>query len=265
MLLLLFFWILVGTLAFNALSVSGTERLGTLGFSPESQVGKGTVHRGRKQRGGVKARAAQSEDEVAKLSTIIAHLQNGGDVRTQLESFAGCSFALPSLKFKYIFEAFDSSRWGSKAWAEHARKGDSEDREGREISGLGTLRAQAATAKQVQSVVRISERVLACCRLSDDLGCAMAVSLGVVKHVCVAERHVEDLRSKAYSMPRATVKLLAALPLVTLAGGQVLGAHPFSFLVGSPVGWGCASVGALFFAAGQVWMNRLLRQFGSGA
>ena len=157
------------------------------------------------------------------LATLIAHLENGGDFRDQLEKFTGRHFAGVHLTARYVSEAFGDVDEGTHS--------------------------------------RLSVRVLACGRLSESLGCALTGSLRVVKELCAQEQHMEDLRAKAFSMPKATIKLLSALPLLTLAGGEVLGAHPFAFLLGSAAGRVCAGVGFAFFAAGVWWIRRLMRDF----
>jgi tight adherence protein B len=102
-----------------------------------------------------------------------------------------------------------------------------------------------------------------CIRLSEVLGSRLVESLRVVRTLYEQERRLEDLRAQAFSMPRATVKLLAALPVITLCGGEVLGAHSFAFLTGSAAGWMCCLCGLGLFGAGWMWMRRLLRDFGA--
>lgn len=172
---------------------------------------------------------AHPVESAQALATLIAHLENGGDFRDQLEKFAGRHFAGAHLTERYVSEAFSGA--------------SSADGVGEETRSL------------------LSSRVLACGRLSESLGCALAGSLRVVKELCAQEQHVEDLRAKAFSMPKATIKLLSALPLLTLTGGEVLGAHPFAFLLGSAAGRVCAGVGFAFFAAGVWWIRRLMRDF----
>mgnify|MGYP001557577676 CR=1 FL=1 len=58
---------------------------------------------------------------------------------------------------------------------------------------------------------------------------------------------------------RATVRLLAALPLVGLALGMAIGAQPLAFLLGSPAGWACLLLAALFDGAGVWWVRHITR------
>ncbi len=56
---------------------------------------------------------------------------------------------------------------------------------------------------------------------------------------------------------RASARLLAALPVFGLGMGAALGAHPFAFLVGHPVGRGCLFAGLGLEATGVWWTERL--------
>lgn len=66
----------------------------------------------------------------------------------------------------------------------------------------------------------------------------------------------------ACAVPKATVGLLSALPAVTVALGELLGARPLAFLLGSPRGVVCLVLGGCCYAAGLAWMRALLK--GSG-
>ncbi len=75
-------------------------------------------------------------------------------------------------------------------------------------------------------------------------------------------RLMQNLRSQACAVPKATVGLLSALPAVTVALGELLGARPLAFLLGSPRGVVCLVLGGCCYAAGLAWMRALLK--GSG-
>lgn len=75
-------------------------------------------------------------------------------------------------------------------------------------------------------------------------------------------RLMQNLRSQACAVPKATVGLLSALPAVTVALGELLGARPLAFLLGSPRGVVCLTLGGCCYAAGLAWMRALLK--GSG-
>ncbi len=60
--------------------------------------------------------------------------------------------------------------------------------------------------------------------------------------------------------PRATARLLAGLPLVGIALGTSLGAHPVRFLLHSVAGAAVLAAGLAFEGAGLAWTERLVRR-----
>jgi tight adherence protein B len=69
--------------------------------------------------------------------------------------------------------------------------------------------------------------------------------------------HHQAVRT-ATAGPRASIRLLAGLPVLGLAAGQLAGGEPLSFLLRSPPGWGCLVMGGLLEAAGIRWTSRLV-------
>jgi tight adherence protein B len=83
---------------------------------------------------------------------------------------------------------------------------------------------------------------------------------GVVADLASALRDEEAHRAEVTAQlagPRATARLLAMLPLLGLAMGAALGAHPLSFLFGSLPGLACLLTGAGLDALGWWWTRRL--------
>jgi tight adherence protein B len=68
-----------------------------------------------------------------------------------------------------------------------------------------------------------------------------------------ALRQVEGEASSA----RATARLVAVLPVVVLIAGEGLGARPWSFLLGHPVGVTCLAAGVLLVVTGLAWIDRI--------
>ncbi|CAA9337071.1 MAG: hypothetical protein AVDCRST_MAG36-1219 [uncultured Nocardioidaceae bacterium] len=75
-----------------------------------------------------------------------------------------------------------------------------------------------------------------------------------------AARQVEGEVSSA----RATARLVAALPVVVLVAGQGLGARPWAFLLGHPVGVACLGGGVLLVSLGLAWIDRIAAAATSG-
>ena len=60
--------------------------------------------------------------------------------------------------------------------------------------------------------------------------------------------------------PRATARLLAALPALGLAMGWAMGADPLAFLLGTPAGLACLITGLVLDGTGLYWSARLARR-----
>jgi tight adherence protein B len=75
-------------------------------------------------------------------------------------------------------------------------------------------------------------------------------------------REAEALRDEVGAQlagPRATSRVLAALPLVGVALGFGMDADPIGLLLGTPVGVACLLAGATLAGAGLYWVERLAR------
>jgi tight adherence protein B len=66
-------------------------------------------------------------------------------------------------------------------------------------------------------------------------------------------------RRAALAAPVATARILAGLPVLGLALGQLVGARPLAVLVGTPAGRVSAGVGLVCVVVGVVWTRHLLR------
>ena len=71
-------------------------------------------------------------------------------------------------------------------------------------------------------------------------------------------------RETALAGPRATVVLLAWLPVVGLGLGFALGVNPLELLTGSPLGLSALSAGVLLMVAARSWSRSLIRRAGGG-
>jgi len=68
----------------------------------------------------------------------------------------------------------------------------------------------------------------------------------------------DDARAAALAAPRATARVLLALPLVGLVLGTLAGAAPLAVLTGTPLGRACAAGGLVLAGAGLLWVRRLV-------
>ena len=100
----------------------------------------------------------------------------------------------------------------------------------------------------------------AACRLSLTLGCETGRCLQAVAESLKRQRLLDDLRANAFAMPKATVKLLMALPQLTVLLGEGMGAHPLTFLFSGVRGWTCLGFACVCYGFGLVWIRALMRQ-----
>lgn len=104
-----------------------------------------------------------------------------------------------------------------------------------------------------------------CLEVAERSGAPLA---GILEHYAAqldAQLDGISSRDTALAGPRATVVLLAWLPVVGLVLGFALGINPVEVLLASPLGRLALAAGASLMLAGRVWSRRLVRRAGGGA
>ena len=142
--------------------------------------------------------------------------------------------------------------------------GDPPRREGADPAGLAARIAAGVPPPEALGACGAPEwRVLAAAwRLAEQSGAPLAPAL---QRIGSALRGLEQLRARRavlLSGPRATVRLVSALPPLALLLGALLGFDPVPVLL-SPLGAVLLSAGALLLAAGVAWGRALLRRLES--
>jgi tight adherence protein B len=102
-------------------------------------------------------------------------------------------------------------------------------------------------------------RLLAACwRIGAERGGSFAsVVEGLASALRDEQAHREEVMAQLAG-PRATARLLAGLPVLGLAMGGALGAHPLSFLFGTLPGVVCLILGVGLDAVGLWWTRQLV-------
>jgi tight adherence protein B len=116
--------------------------------------------------------------------------------------------------------------------------------------------ALAADARQARSAALAA--VAACWSAAADGGASLADGLDRTAGLARAEQRITADLATETAGPRATARTLAALPLVGAGLGQLLGADPLGWLIGTPAGRVCLAVGAVLQAAGLLWSRRIV-------
>ncbi|WP_126030463.1 type II secretion system F family protein [Bifidobacterium callimiconis] len=163
---------------------------------------------------------------VAVLSSITSFVRNGGTVVEAFEELAERTYPSPTITVDRAMEIFD------------AKRSDDETEE---------------------RAWRVAVNVTMACQVSELLGCETARCLSAVSAAYRRECLMEASRSQALAMPESTMKLLAALPVVTVMLGEIMGASPLTFLFGSLYGWLCLLGGLTCYGIGLLWIDALTK------
>ncbi|MFI7043642.1 type II secretion system F family protein [Streptosporangium sandarakinum] len=97
----------------------------------------------------------------------------------------------------------------------------------------------------------------ACWRVSATAGAGLSVLVDrVTASLREAQAHRQEVAAQLAG-PRATARLLAALPALGLVMATVLGMRPLHFLFGGPAGFCCLLAGLALDGCGLWWTHRL--------
>lgn len=93
--------------------------------------------------------------------------------------------------------------------------------------------------------------------LSERTGASLGATLDALAERLTAAGSLRDVVNAELAAPRATGRLLAALPLAGLLLGYGLGGDPLAFLTGSPAGQLSLVVGISLGCVGVLWTERI--------
>jgi tight adherence protein B len=101
--------------------------------------------------------------------------------------------------------------------------------------------------------------VAAAWQVSHRTGRGLADALARVADGLRATRATDRVVQGELASARATARLVAALPLLTMVMATGAGADPVTFLIDSPLGLGCLAGGLAFGFVGLAWIDRIAR------
>lgn len=102
------------------------------------------------------------------------------------------------------------------------------------------------------------DRVAVCWDLAAEHGLAMATIVDAAQHDIVSRQRFSDTIHAGLSGARATAAILAAMPVIGVLLGGLIGAHPLSFLLGGPLGAALLMVGVALMCAGVIWSDHII-------
>ncbi|WP_051299031.1 type II secretion system F family protein [Arthrobacter castelli] len=105
---------------------------------------------------------------------------------------------------------------------------------------------------------RIWADLAACWDVAELSGAPLSRLLSRYAGALEAELDADAARQTALAGPRATVKLLAWLPVFGLGLGLLMGVDPVGILFGTPVGLAAFAAGTVLMVAGRFWSHRMV-------
>lgn len=102
-------------------------------------------------------------------------------------------------------------------------------------------------------------------QVSQRSGSALAAGMTRVAGRLRQARSSRAIVRSELASARATARLLAVLPFLSLAMGSGVGGDPVRFLVGTPWGFGCLASGLLLDLVGLWWIDRLAESIADAA
>lgn len=178
-----------------------------------------------------KALNAEAEGSAVLIASLVALVRNGSGLVEAYEELSGRRFATKEVTYDRVHTM---------------------------------LREWCLPDEQDEGMEVIAVALVALYRLSTDSGCRASDCLQVVADMQKRQAAMKDARDGAFAMPRATVKLLSGLPILTVFLGELMGAHPLFFLFQPGAGLGCLVTGTCFYCAGLIWMRGLLNGLEKG-
>lgn len=168
------------------------------------------------------------------IGAVSARLRSGAGLQEAFEEQAGHRFAASRLTAGRVLTVLDAHAGSESGEARH----------------------------------RAAHGIAWACAVAQDVGCEPTKSLEAVGAEYARGRNAENLRRQALAMPRATVRVLLALPALTLLLGEAMSARPLAFLLGSATGHVVLLAGLSLQGVGVLWVRRVTQRFercGAGA
>ncbi|WP_312394998.1 type II secretion system F family protein [Kocuria sp.] len=104
-----------------------------------------------------------------------------------------------------------------------------------------------------------SVQLAACWEISERSGASLSKTLHGLADSVESQIDAQAARESALAGPRATVRVLAWLPVLALGLGMLMGTDPITTLITTPWGRIALVAGAVLTVAGRLWTRQLMR------
>lgn len=105
----------------------------------------------------------------------------------------------------------------------------------------------------------VSVQLAACWEISERSGASLSKTLNGLGDSAESQIDAQAARESALAGPRATVRVLAWLPVLALGLGMLMGTDPITTLITTPWGRIALIAGAVLTVAGRLWTRQLMR------
>lgn len=95
-------------------------------------------------------------------------------------------------------------------------------------------------------------------QVSEGSGSALAAALERLLDGAVQSARLRREVAGQLAGPRATMRVLAVLPVVGIGMGLLMGANPIGFLLGTVWGWGCLVAAVVLEILGVLWIRAMV-------
>ena len=123
------------------------------------------------------------------------------------------------------------------------------------------FRADAERDPELSEALR---QLAACWHVGINRGSGLVVSLDRLVLSLRAQQEVRGMVRNELAAPRATVRMLAFLPVVGVAMGYLLGADPVSWFLGTSVGLLVLALAIGLTVLGAIWTHRIVQRVERG-
>jgi len=125
-------------------------------------------------------------------------------------------------------------------------------------AGLGAdVAAGLAAVARFSALPAHWERLALCWRLASDNGLGIATLMRAAQRDIAERQRFSAGVASSMAGARATAAILAALPVLGVLLGQLIGARPLRFLLGGHAGGWLLLVGSTLACAGLLWSDRI--------